>query len=145
MTERIVVQRTVPAPVLVVFDYWTSPEHLQAWFRYGPDWDNTVAEIDCRRGGAYRLGMRSADGTEFSVFGEFIDVEPPNRLVYSWRVASNPDQTTEVTVQFDEHPDGTQVTLTHTHFATPESAQGHQTGWNNCIDALVACVQATNP
>ena len=77
-------ERTFAAPAHAVFDAWTSAAVLRQWWPAGPGWEMPVAEVDARVGGALRLVMRHPEGKEFGGSGEYIEVDPPRRLVFTW-------------------------------------------------------------
>jgi uncharacterized protein YndB with AHSA1/START domain len=69
------------APRRLVFDAWTSPDHLPRWM-LGPDgWSMPVCESDLRPGGAWRYVWRRSDGTEMEMRGVNREVVAPERLV----------------------------------------------------------------
>ncbi|MGE0135444.1 MAG: SRPBCC family protein [Dehalococcoidia bacterium] len=81
---EIVVMRQFRAPATLVFDAWTTPDHLRRWF--GRDgWSLPVCEIDLRPGGAWRYVHVGPDGAELGLSGEYLEVEPPRRLVSTER------------------------------------------------------------
>ena len=82
---EITLRRMIDGPVEAVFRAWTEPHTLALW--WGPEnFTTPVAEMDVRPGGAYRFVMRSPDGSrELRVGGTYREVEPPRRLVFSWR------------------------------------------------------------
>ena len=78
---EIVATRIVEAPAELVFDAWTSPEHVTRWM-LGPDgWTMPVCEIDLRPGGAWRFVWRGPDGSELAMEGEYREVVRPERIV----------------------------------------------------------------
>ena len=81
MRERTVaITRVFRAPRERVFEAWTRAEHLVHWF--GPaGFSVHSAEIDARPGGIFRLCVRSPDGKDYWVRGEYRDVIPPEHLV----------------------------------------------------------------
>jgi uncharacterized protein YndB with AHSA1/START domain len=82
----VVVTREFDAPREVVWRAWTEPEHFTRW--WGPHGFTTpVCEMDLRPGGAYRIVMRGPDGTELPHWGEFLEVAPPERLVFTQDLA----------------------------------------------------------
>ena len=101
-------------------------------------------EIDLRPGGRYRLSMEDPSGVVRSVGGEYVEVDPPRRLVYTWASESHDAETdaaTLVTVEFRElSPDETAVILTHTGFADGERRDLHREGWELCLANPAACV-----
>jgi uncharacterized protein YndB with AHSA1/START domain len=81
-TERdFVLSRVFAAPRALVWKAWTEAEHLAAW--WGPKDFTARAELDLRVGGAYRLVMVAPDGTEYPMFGRFLEIVAPERLVYT--------------------------------------------------------------
>jgi uncharacterized protein YndB with AHSA1/START domain len=69
-----------------VFRAWTQPVALREWW-CPPGWVAGEIDIDLRVGGAYRIGMSRTGtaGAGVSVSGHFLEVRPPERLVYTWR------------------------------------------------------------
>ena len=132
-------ERTFNAPAHVVFQAWTSADMLRRWWPAGPDWDNPVAEVDVRVGGALRLVMRSPDGEEFGGSGEFVEIRPPERLVFTWTWDENVGYpgVQLVEVDFTEHPDRTTtVVLTNRGLRDDKSRQAHEEGWRLSFDNL---------
>jgi len=140
----LVIERTFAAAQARVFEAWTSPEVLRRWWGAGPDWTSPAVEIDLRPGGRYRLSMQDPSGVVRSVGGEYVEVDPPRRLVYTWAWESHGaenDAATLVTVEFREvSPGQTAVILTHTGFADGERRDLHREGWELCIDNLATRV-----
>lgn len=109
----LTITRVFPAPRQLVFEAWTKPEHVKRWF--GPRvFTLPVCEIDLRPGGRYRYVMRGPAGTEFAgdfaMGGEYREVVPPNRLVYTEWLEGQEDQAATVTLTFDEQDGKTTLT-----------------------------------
>jgi uncharacterized protein YndB with AHSA1/START domain len=82
-------ERIFDASPEIVFECWVDPEVLAEWM--GPDrLEMTVEEYDVRPGGKYRYVHRDPDGGEYIFFGEFIEVEPPTRLVQTFNFIMEP-------------------------------------------------------
>ena len=97
-----------------------------------------MVEIDLRTGGRYRTCMRTPEGDRW-VGGEYTEVTPPERLVFTWawegdHAADSPD--TLVTVEFRDLGDMTEVALTHERFGSAESRDQHRHGWSSSLDCL---------
>jgi uncharacterized protein YndB with AHSA1/START domain len=143
-TQDVVLRlsRRFNAPRERVFEAWTSPEVLKEWWRAGPDWETPEAEVDLRPGGAYRLAMRDpGSGQTHTLVGEYREIRPPERLVYSWTWESNPQEMrgcegSLVTVDFVEDGDATNVEITHTGFASEEIRDLHVHGWEAVLANL---------
>lgn len=88
------ISRFIDAPVALVWEAWTNPEHFKKWFTPKP-WETVLAEMDLRPGGQFRTVMRSPDGEEFENPGMFIDVQPERLIAFtdaldtSWRPTAN--------------------------------------------------------
>jgi len=77
---EIVMTREFHAPRHLLFETWTSCEHLKRW--WGPrTWTLPECEIDLRVGGKWRYFMRGQDGEEMGMYGEYLEVAAPGRLV----------------------------------------------------------------
>jgi len=136
--------RTINAPREKVFAAWTQEQHLMNWWRVDDSMQTVSAEIDLRVGGKYRLGMHSTehDKTHFCS-GEFLVVEPPEKLVYTWNweppgmdVAGS-----QVTVEFKQQGDQTELVLTHENFPNAEATSEHSHGWTGCLEQLAALAE----
>ena len=77
---EIVTTREFDAPVALVFDVLTKPEHVRNWF--APfEGEMTECSIDLRVGGSYHMVFVTDDGTECSFRGTYLEIEPPTRIV----------------------------------------------------------------
>jgi uncharacterized protein YndB with AHSA1/START domain len=115
------------APRDVVFAAWTEPERLKQW--WGPGFFETVfAEVDLRPGGRYELLLEPGS---MRLVGEFREVTPPRRLVYTWRWVEGVPDTREslVTVEFREHGARTEVVLVHDNFVGAGPVDMYDEGW----------------
>ncbi len=135
-TPQLLLQREIRATIGAVFEAWTQAEVLAAW--WGPDGVTCVgAEVDLRVGGAYRIGNLVPSGETVWISGEYLEIDPPHRLVFSWRMEGSAEQS-QVTVGLSERANGTtRVVVVHEHIASPEVAAEHERGWNGCLDGLV--------
>ncbi len=87
---EIVTTRRFDAPVGLVFDVLTKPEHVRRWCATGGD-RVTTCEIDLRVGGEYHTVFVTPDGTECSFRGTYLEVDPPTRLTCTWLFEGWPD------------------------------------------------------
>ena len=131
------VRRTFPVPRERVFRAWTRPEELNKWSAPGEVVPTT--EVDLRVGGRYRIVMRDPDGATFTVGGVYRVIEPPSRLVYTWKWEGNPSAVDSVvTVEFHARGQSTEVVLRHEGLADTADRDRHQHGWIGCLDKLEA-------
>ena len=81
--REIVITRAFNAPRRLVFEAWTNPEYLPEWM-IGPDgWKMTACEVDLRLGGVWACSWTDAEGASFTIKGEYREIDPPARLVYT--------------------------------------------------------------
>ncbi|HEY4050402.1 MAG TPA: metalloregulator ArsR/SmtB family transcription factor [Acidobacteriaceae bacterium] len=138
---KLQVTRTIKARRPRVFDSWTKPELMQRWFAPG---EMTVANAsaDLRVGGEYRVEMHGVDGFVHIAAGVYKKIVPNEILSFTWGALCDSSTETLVTVEFKDVEGGTELTLTHEHFTSAESAAKHQHGWDGCLDNLEKFIQA---
>jgi uncharacterized protein YndB with AHSA1/START domain len=133
---RVEVQRVFRASRERVFDAWTRPALIKQW-NARPGVTVPLVEVDLRVGGPYRLHLRGPDGTVHRVVGVYQVVDPPTRLVYTWRTEGESERSESiVTVEFKDCPSGTHLTLRHEQLHAPASTRRHQAGWEACLVQL---------
>jgi uncharacterized protein YndB with AHSA1/START domain len=106
---EVVITRDFDAPIALVFDVLTKPEHVSRWGATPPD-QMTECSIDLRVGGNYHSSFVTEDGTVCSFRGTYLEVEPPIRTVETWRFDGWPDAEAVETWQL--HEAGAVTTLT---------------------------------
>jgi uncharacterized protein YndB with AHSA1/START domain len=79
--REVAMSRVFDAPRSLVWEAWTSPEHMPHWLLGPEGWTMPVCEIDLRPGGEFRFGWRKGDGEEMEIRGAYREVAPPERLV----------------------------------------------------------------
>lgn len=145
--RTLTIQRTFNAPVELVFSAWTKPEHLVRWF--GPnDFTLPTCEHDFRVGGKFRICMRAPDGSDHWVRGEYLEIDPPHKLAFSWiRNDAEPDPWVDnvVTVTFEELDGRTHLTMHQALFATMAFRDEHRGGWIECLDRLATFITSIRP
>jgi len=136
LAATLIVRRRIHATPEKLFGAWTQPAHLVNW--WGPQGVACpAAEIDLRVGGTYRIANRFPDGTVVWITGLFELIEPPHRLVYTWKLESQMGPTERVSVCFEQLADSTEVVVTHERIADEAVRTSHERGWNGCLDSLV--------
>lgn len=133
----LTITRQLPAPPDRCFRAWTDPEALRRWFGPGKT-EVVLAEADPRVGGRYRIVMRSQDGQEHHVGGEFREVVANRKLVFTWSWRSTPERQSLVTVEFIPQGAITTLTLTHEQFADEATRDRHHHGWTGSLGKLAA-------
>lgn len=138
-TDReLIIERVFGAPREIVFEAWTRAEHLVNW--WGPkDFTLPFCEIDFRVGGSYRFCMRSPDGEDYWVYGEYREIVAPEKIVMTWNRENSAGElwsSTVVTLSFEPDADRTRFKLYQTMFETVEYRDQHEFGWGQCLDRL---------
>jgi uncharacterized protein YndB with AHSA1/START domain len=130
--------RRFAAPRARVFDAWTTPEALKRWW-CPAGWRPERIDVDLRTGGAYYFGMRQSDNDAVvSIEGRFLEVQRPERLVYTWRWygAFEGMPETRVTVEFLPIEAGTEVVVVHENFPDVNLWHRHRGGWIAACDRM---------
>jgi uncharacterized protein YndB with AHSA1/START domain len=133
---EILTTRSFDAPIELVFDALTQPQHVRHWF--APFTDTvTVCEIELRVGGSYHIVFVTADGTECSFRGTYLEIERPVRVVDTWRFEGWPDAEAVETVDLSEF-DGV-TTITNNLAFRDQAGRDHMVttdGWEDSYDKL---------
>ena len=104
--------RLFDAPRQLVFEAMTKPEHVKQWWgRLGDGYSVPVCEIDLRVGGAWRFVNRHPEG-EAVFYGEYREITPPSRLVFTEIFEPYPDSVSVVTTEFTTEGSKTRMTAT---------------------------------
>ncbi len=109
----------------IVFPYFTDPSRYVLWM-------GREATLDPRPGGTYRVRMN--DNVEAA--GEFIELDPPRRLVFTWGWAHDeavPPGTTRVVITLAEENGGTRVVLRHHNLPDADQRDHHKKGWETGV------------
>ncbi|SDG70461.1 SRPBCC family protein [Microbacterium pygmaeum] len=128
----LTVTRTLAASPARVWRSWTDAAELSTWL-WPPSFD-TTCEIDLQAGGRFRISSQNAG---MAVGGEYLEIDEPSRLVFTWRWDGE-EEDTLVTVTFEASGSGTVLGVRHERFTSAESCASHEQGWNDCLDRLPA-------
>ena len=143
--ERFVLEqaRVFDAPAEWVFRLLTEPTELTKW--WGPHGFSTPeVQIDLRVGGSYRFTMQPPEGEAFHLSGEFLEIQAPSalRFTFRWDEPVPDDRETVVELTLESLGEGTKVTLTQEAFATEERLELHRGGWADSFEKLDAVLKA---
>jgi uncharacterized protein YndB with AHSA1/START domain len=130
-------RRLLPAPRERVFAALTRPDDLTRW--WGPRGFTTPEiELDVRVGGRYRFTMQPPEGERFHLSGEFLEIDPPAWLSYTfrWDEPAPDDRETVVELTVDEFGPAALLSLWQGEFATGERLVLHRHGWTDSLDKL---------
>ena len=142
----LVLRRTYPHDRLRVFDAFASANALEQWFSPSPDVGTDVVEFDFRVGGRYQIGFVLPEGTETSIRGEFIRIERPIQLCFTWSW-EKPDPhagiETLVTIDFIDAVGSTEVVVAHEKLEDTEMKERHSAGWLGAMQRLQTWLELT--
>jgi len=144
---KLQITRVFDAPRELVFNAWTDAKQFQQWFGAAACDGSSLQSVkmDARVGGKYRLQVRRTDGEFWTTVGTYREVKPPERLVFTWQFEKDGSgnefgevEPPEMLVTVELKPRGkqTELTLTHEKFASVESRDRHNDGWNRCLNEL---------
>jgi uncharacterized protein YndB with AHSA1/START domain len=131
------IERTFDASADQVFDAWTSEEVLRRWFNPGPGWETPIAEVDLRAGGSVRVTGRRLDGArEYGASGQYIEIDRPRRLTFTWTFDDDPSNEQLIELDFSEQEGATTVTMVNSRISLAERRDDQQVGWSAFLDNL---------
>ena len=119
-----------------VFDAWTDPKLAAAWLFRGPDSEAHRTEIDLKVGGRWEIVDRRG-GVDYRAIGEYLEIEPPRRLVFTFGMPQFAEAFTTVTVEIEADGDGARMTLTQA-LLSPDAIAALEQGWREMFDQLAA-------
>lgn len=148
----LVLERVVDVPAELLWQAWTTPEHLKEWFAPRP-WSTVDCRIDLRPGGTFYTVMQSPEGQEYPSAGCYLEIVPNEKLVFTnalepgYRPAENPFFTAVVT--FTPASGGTRYRAIAMH-RDPAGREQHEQmgfheGWGMCLDQLVEWAKTQSP
>jgi uncharacterized protein YndB with AHSA1/START domain len=139
--------RVVAAPRELVWEAWTDAEQLAVW--WGPKgFTNPVCEIDVRVGGAILIHMTAPNGAMHPMTGEYLEVVPPERLVFT-AAALDPEGkpmfVNRNTIVFRGVAGGTEISVSvkvmSTTTAAPQYLKGMEMGWSTSLEKLTTLLE----
>jgi uncharacterized protein YndB with AHSA1/START domain len=137
--ETVVREVAIEASLENVWELLTDPDQAALWM-------GRQATFDLRPGGRYRVEV--LPGRIAS--GEFIEVDPPHRLVHTWgweagNSSSVPPGSTTVEYELVPEGEGTRLKFTHKDLPNQEAADSHATGWDHYLERLAVASAGGDP
>jgi len=131
---RIIASVDIAAPPERTFQALASPEIVDWWINPGVfDTREWAGEVNV--GGRWRAsGM--ARGEPYTLEGEFLEVDPPRKLVHTWHRVGAPGGPSIVTYLLEPIPGGTRLTIKHSGIVSPEQADSTTVGWRTSLGRL---------
>jgi uncharacterized protein YndB with AHSA1/START domain len=134
-TGGVSLRRLLPARRELVFEAWTRPDLMARWFFPDDNW-TAVITSDLTVGGRYEIAMRDAAGGRHVQFGEYREIVPVSRLVFTWNCPELEVVGSVVTVDLVDHGQRTELLLTHQLPPDPKVRRSHEEGWEGCLGNL---------
>jgi uncharacterized protein YndB with AHSA1/START domain len=117
-----------------IFAAWTEPARMREWLcPTGATIPYII--VDLHVGGEFRIDMQSEHGTT-SHTGEYREIIPPEKLVFTWSSINTQHKETLVTVELIQQGQQTELVLTHEGLPDKEAQEMHAMGWNSILDRL---------
>ena len=127
--DTLISEIEIAAPPERVFQALIDPRQVLSWWGQAGMYRVTEFASDARIGGKWQSCGTSTDGTSFRVLGEYLEVDPPRALTYTWTASWTGDARTTVRWELEPTSRGTLVRIRHSGLAgRPELAQSYR-GW----------------
>jgi len=141
-THGFTITRTFTAPRELVWAAWTDPAQLASWF--GPRGLSSPSEhiaVDLRPGGTWHITMVADEGgAEYPQVFTFMEVDEPERLVFSAAAVGVHDTGVVITLTLLSVADGTEMTFVVEGLPDDDSSSGLEEGWASSFDCLADLV-----
>jgi uncharacterized protein YndB with AHSA1/START domain len=136
------VTRRYTAPPERVFDAWLDAEMIGKWM-FGPalrDEEIVRLSLDARVGGSFSFVVRR-QGEEIDHMGEYLEIDRPRRLVFTWGIRMETADSSRVTIDIAPLEKGCELTLVHElHPDWADYAERTEAGWSKMLGALGAMI-----
>jgi uncharacterized protein YndB with AHSA1/START domain len=131
------IARHYPVAPEKVWRAWTDPQAVKQWWGPGGQQPVSVAELDVRVGGRFRMVFGGAQGRDHECAGIYKEVVPNRKLVFTWCWPnSTPERVSLVTILFTPAGGGTELEFLHEQFFDQAARDGHQRGWTETFVKL---------
>jgi len=117
----------LPASREEVFDMWLDPDSLSRWMRPG-DSEVAHAEVNPVVGGTFRIDTQTKDGHIFVHTGQYLEIQRPDKLVFTWNSTVLQKHSSQVTIEFYEQAGNCLMVLTHELPPDVELFEDHRSG-----------------
>ena len=141
MDRTIVESIEIEASPERVFAAWTDPKQLVVWWGDDKTYHTTSWESDLRVGGKWIARGKALDGSTFYVEGEYLQVERPKQLSFTWKPSWSAEGSTVVELEFKATAEGTLLTVKHSGFESDQAFESHSKGWLRVVGWMRAYVE----
>ncbi len=119
-----------------MFDAWTDPRLAHGWLFTTPTSEAHRVEMDLRVGGRWEIVDRRG-GVDYRAIGEYLEIERPSRLAFTFGMPQFSDAFTKVVVEIAAEGAGSLMTLTQDGL-TADAVAALEQGWGEMFDQLAA-------
>ena len=130
----------IAAPPQRVFQALASREVTSWWVRPG-FFDTREWTGDVRVGGRWRASGIGR-GKPYALEGEFLEIDPPRKLVHTWHPVGSPEPPSTVAYLLEPTATGTRITLRHTGVTSRDGTMGNAMGWETSFAALAKAFES---
>jgi uncharacterized protein YndB with AHSA1/START domain len=129
--------RSYPVAPEKVWRAWTDPQALKRWWGPGGKDPVSVAELDVRVGGRFRIVFGGPQGADHEVRGVYREVVANRRLVFTWTwPRTTPERESLVSLEFRPAGGGTELAFLHQQLFDESVRDGHRRGWTESLAKL---------
>jgi uncharacterized protein YndB with AHSA1/START domain len=137
-TATLRMTRRLDASPERVFDAWLDPAVAGRWLFTTPGSESHSTDLDARVGGAWTIVDRR-DGVDYRALGEYLEIDRPRRLIFTFGMPQFSDGFNRVTVEIAPDGEGALLTLTQ-EALPPEAISALEEGWGAMFDQLAAAL-----
>jgi uncharacterized protein YndB with AHSA1/START domain len=129
--------RSYPVAPEKVWRAWTDPQAVAKWWGPGPGEPVSLAELDVRVGGRFRIVFGGPDGKLHECAGSYKEVMPYRKLVFTWSWPNTtPERVSVVTIEFRGSEKATELVFRHEELFDEKVRDDHKLGWSASLDKL---------
>ena len=133
----LTLSRRYPVAPEKVYRAWTDPQAVKRWWGPTPGEPVSLAELDVRVGGRFRIVFGGPDGKMHECAGTYKEVVPNKKLVFTWSWPNTtPERISVVTIEFRATGKGTDLIFKHEQLFDEAARDGHKRGWTGALDKL---------
>ncbi len=133
----LTLNRHYPVAPEKVWRAWTDAQAIKRWWGPGPGEPVSLAELDVRVGGRFRIVFGGPDGKMHECAGVYQEVVPNRKLVFTWSWPnSTPERVSVVTIVFKEVNGETELVFKHEQLFDEKARDDHRRGWSASLDKL---------
>lgn len=133
-----------PHPPVKVWQAWTDLSIAKLWFGSDPNGKVLDVKFDVRVGGSFSVTFANSDGTEFTCHGIYREIEPNNRLVFTWGWANQPYVAELISLQFIPDGHGTSMFFEQSNIDPKTTLHNYEEGWRSTFRKLEKALETIN-